>query len=451
MPFPVTIGTTVVTQADFDGFAYEVGIPDTIELMGDLSLAPVSRTSTTSVLIGTGTKTLTIATGVVNFLVNHRVRISSSASPANYMDGVISSYNPANGSLGVSVDYVSGLGTLASWNVILIPGGTVVAPAYSSHLASNEASAHEGATGKIDPSFSIGVSQPTLTTPLDGLRHNLLEPWVCSGYMYSTDFTEINAVLPGTMNPGQPDLRGWQAYTLVPETEYVEDLLTLGSAFHFGSSLATPYGSILVGGWRLENFSSGLTGRYLTYGRKGFLSVAGEGDLLFGASFRLRYQYDNNPDSRNNIRIGLTSSEANLTGDIFNHLGLGILIEPSSINPNTSTTAKHFVTLEARTSTETGAKTERGVRTELTGDFLTLQVYVNALSKKAKVSVTQSNGTIDGDLIVGTTYLTLEADVDQWPSGYEGFVRPHVSSYLYQSGILHITLDKMFIFQSVRR
>jgi hypothetical protein len=48
-----------------------------------------------------------------------RIRISSSASPQNYMVGVCTAYNSATGNLTVNVTQVEGSGTFASWNVLL--------------------------------------------------------------------------------------------------------------------------------------------------------------------------------------------------------------------------------------------------------------------------------------------------------------------------------------------
>lgn len=81
--------------------------------------AATQGTSTTSLTIGTGAQSLTIQTGK-GFLAGMPVRIASTASPGTaYMDGVISAYTSATGSLTVTVNTVTGSGTLASWNVFM--------------------------------------------------------------------------------------------------------------------------------------------------------------------------------------------------------------------------------------------------------------------------------------------------------------------------------------------
>lgn len=78
-------------------------------------------TSTTSLAVGTGSKSLTTQTGK-NFQIGQSVRIASTASPANYMDGQVTSYTSGTGALVVNVTAVGGTGTLAAWTISLSPG-----------------------------------------------------------------------------------------------------------------------------------------------------------------------------------------------------------------------------------------------------------------------------------------------------------------------------------------
>jgi len=83
-----------------------------------LNLNSVTATSTSSVAIGTGSKTFTIQTGK-SFVKGMPVRVASSVTTASYMYGVVDSYSGST--LVVIVAGVSGSGTLASWNVFLSP------------------------------------------------------------------------------------------------------------------------------------------------------------------------------------------------------------------------------------------------------------------------------------------------------------------------------------------
>ncbi len=78
-------------------------------------------TSATSLLIGTGSKSLTIETGK-NFQVGQPIRIAYTTTPANFMDGQVTSYNSGTGALVVNVTSVGGSGTQALWTIALIPG-----------------------------------------------------------------------------------------------------------------------------------------------------------------------------------------------------------------------------------------------------------------------------------------------------------------------------------------
>lgn len=77
-----------------------------------------SATSTTSLAIGTGSKSLTVQTGKA-LVVGQWVTITSTASPANWMHGQITAYTSGTGALVVNVGMVGGSGTIAAWTVAL--------------------------------------------------------------------------------------------------------------------------------------------------------------------------------------------------------------------------------------------------------------------------------------------------------------------------------------------
>lgn len=70
--------------------------------------------STSSVAIGTGSKTFTIGTGLL-LTENQEVTVSNSST--NYMSGTITSYNASTGSLVVNVTTAVGSGTYTSWTI----------------------------------------------------------------------------------------------------------------------------------------------------------------------------------------------------------------------------------------------------------------------------------------------------------------------------------------------
>ena len=77
-----------------------------------------SGTSTTSLTIGTGSRTFTTQTGKA-WVVGQFVLISNSAAPANWMIGYISAYNSGTGAMTVEAQNTNGSGTAATWNISL--------------------------------------------------------------------------------------------------------------------------------------------------------------------------------------------------------------------------------------------------------------------------------------------------------------------------------------------
>lgn len=81
-----------------------------------LLTSTVTATSTTSLTIGTGSKTLTVQTGKA-WIAGSWLYIVSSSSITNTMQGQVTAYNSGTGSLTVNVTSVSGAGTFASWAI----------------------------------------------------------------------------------------------------------------------------------------------------------------------------------------------------------------------------------------------------------------------------------------------------------------------------------------------
>ena len=100
--------SATVTNAGTSGAAtFNFGIP-----RGDTGLGYNGTSSTTSLVIGTGSKAFTVGS-VGAFVVGMRVRASSSATPASYMEGGITSI--VGLVITVNVDAIGGTGTKADW------------------------------------------------------------------------------------------------------------------------------------------------------------------------------------------------------------------------------------------------------------------------------------------------------------------------------------------------
>ena len=108
-----------------------------------------SATNTTSLAIGTGSKSLTVQTAKA-FVVGQWVTVTSTASPANWMHGQITAYTSGTGALVVNVSAVGGSGTYAAWTIGLS------APAQSSAALLSTAS-------YADPAWLISLAASKLT------------------------------------------------------------------------------------------------------------------------------------------------------------------------------------------------------------------------------------------------------------------------------------------------
>lgn len=75
--------------------------------------------STTSLAIGLGSKTFTVATGKL-IDAGETVKAVSTAT-GKWMSGTVTSYNSGTGELVIDVTATSGTGTLADWGTIVIP------------------------------------------------------------------------------------------------------------------------------------------------------------------------------------------------------------------------------------------------------------------------------------------------------------------------------------------
>ena len=124
-------------------------------------------TSTTSLTIGTGSKTLTVETGKM-FQKGQYISIVDQANNANYMFGQVTSYANLTGVLIVSVVAIGGSGTIVAWNVSISGiAGTTGATGSTGYVYVAYASAADG-TG-FSNTFNSAldyIAVKSTTTPL---------------------------------------------------------------------------------------------------------------------------------------------------------------------------------------------------------------------------------------------------------------------------------------------
>ena len=118
-------------------------------------------TSTTSLAIGTGSKTLTVETGKM-FQPGQFISIVDQANNANYMSGQATAYTSATGSLTVDVVASGGSGTISAWNISL--SGTAGATGSTGYVYVAYASDGAGAgfTNTFDPALDYIAVKSTL-------------------------------------------------------------------------------------------------------------------------------------------------------------------------------------------------------------------------------------------------------------------------------------------------
>jgi len=96
-------------------------VPDINDIVATLNGAMPTLwlgTSSTSMAVGTGSKSFTVNESLLFFGVGTAVRISDTADPMNnYMNGVVTAYTGSTGAMTVSVSTSEGSGTLTSWSI----------------------------------------------------------------------------------------------------------------------------------------------------------------------------------------------------------------------------------------------------------------------------------------------------------------------------------------------
>ncbi len=162
---PATTGPTVPETP---------GVIYTLTALPQIGIGYYNQTSTTSTLIGTGSKTFTVSTTATSsaFTVGTRVRVAYTTTPANFMEGVITAFSGT--SMTVNVDTTGGSGTFALWTIsvagqnglsALTIGTSTVSGGTSGYIIYNNG----GVVGNLPVTGTAGSvvlsNSPTLTTP----------------------------------------------------------------------------------------------------------------------------------------------------------------------------------------------------------------------------------------------------------------------------------------------
>lgn len=113
-----------------------------------------NATSTTSMTIGTGSRTFNIQPGKA-LSVGQSVVIASSVNPSNQMVGIITAHNSTTGSMTVNVSQIGGSGTLASWVISLT--ASVVSSLTTASLSdyANDQASRQAADRRFAVAFAL--------------------------------------------------------------------------------------------------------------------------------------------------------------------------------------------------------------------------------------------------------------------------------------------------------
>jgi hypothetical protein len=107
--------------------AAEAAQAQTEAIAAELSGAPFQATSTTSLSIGTGAKSLTLAETGKLFALGQTVVIARTSAPTTQMTGIVAAFNSGTGAMTVEVAATGGAGgPFTDWTVALSSAGGVL-------------------------------------------------------------------------------------------------------------------------------------------------------------------------------------------------------------------------------------------------------------------------------------------------------------------------------------
>lgn len=154
-----------------------------------LTAPGTSATSASSLTIGTGSQSLTLAQTGKSFAVGQWVSISSSASPGTqWMLGAITAFTSGTGAMTVSVQAAGGSGTLSSW---VVAAATPPAVTYASAITVLSVVSGTTQAAVKDTHYVLtNVAASTLTLPATPTAGDTV--WVTAGNGLTTNVIARN-------------------------------------------------------------------------------------------------------------------------------------------------------------------------------------------------------------------------------------------------------------------
>ena len=202
----VANGTQVILQIDSQGNNLASDVPSNLTILtkyyivscllcGSATSNPA--TSTTSLAIGTGSKTFTTQSGLSGYVAGNRVRASSAANTTNFIEGLVTSYSGST--LVISIDTIGGSGTHTDWNLAVSGTFQLSATSGGAAITGNTC------TGTCIPS-ALNIGEPlqvdtvgnTLTSPdAFTVMGNNIPFYVASSGLQLNTLTSPASSIPG--------------------------------------------------------------------------------------------------------------------------------------------------------------------------------------------------------------------------------------------------------------
>ncbi|WP_395008316.1 hypothetical protein [Undibacterium sp.] len=212
-----------------------------------------SATSTTSLVIAVGSKSLTIETGK-SIVIGMSVKIANNASPNMWMHGDVTAYNSGTGALVVNVTRANGSGTHAAWTVSLsAPEGVSTYPkqAVTDKAAAYTLTAGDHATTIRTISGTGDITLLASSTAGVGFIFNYINATAAVRYVYRAGSDSFqDGMSSATIPPGASVTISCTTASATGKWQVMETSATgSGSgSTALGSAIASGQNSVALGG-----------------------------------------------------------------------------------------------------------------------------------------------------------------------------------------------------------
>lgn len=379
MGFPVTVGGVTYTLDDFSPYGHSDALPNSIQSMGDEYLRPATGSSTTSLTIGTGSRSFTAQTGR-NWAVGVTIlRLYNSSS--NWMEGLVTAYDASTGAATINSVASAGSGTYTSWviNELLGTDVTTMPRGVHSYL--------DGGVGGMFQDFTAMSCLFHEFQP----RHGMMTIWED----FNFDFTF-----------GTDSIENWIPYSNIGSFSAVKN-----DSFCQAQAGTAHYGIV---GLFVENAKEEIS---MSYGSGGFMSVAESGDFLMVTQVYIPTL--STSTDRFQVRAGLRCTKSSQAGTIFDAGGIGFEYSDNINNGFWTVVYNDGQSREYRSSAYPGI-------TVAAATWYTLAVYGNKKNNTLyfKVITGVNVGTVSVETAVLDSSWAFQASISSWPTDNKYFVHP---------------------------